>query len=328
MKKYLTRRNIGLFLIVIAGLIIFIVRPKGKKDEVKTAQVTRKDISETLSVSGKVQAERKATLTFLSSGKLAFSRVVTGQEVKTGDWLAGLDVGDLQASERAARYNYIAADANAKQIEDQVKGHENDESFEMKNMRIAAQTARDKAYDAYLVAGRAVQNAILKAPFAGIVTDVTVSTPGDIVGVTDGVTVVDPDSVSFETEVNESDISKVKIGQEATVTVDAFPDEEFIGTVKRIGYATRIGSTGATVLPIWVTIPAKDFDRLKIGLNGDVSLLISTSPRALVLPADAVRDGEVELVDGKKVKVETGIESDTEIEIKSGLSEGDIVVIK
>ena len=191
MKRFLKKRYILLLIAVVA--LGFGWRNRSKPAaEVKTATVVRKDLVSNLVVSGKIDAERKATLTFGSGGKLAFVTVQAGQEVKAGQWLAGLDLGDLQAAERAAHYNYLAADANAKYVEDNVKNKDSSESFLEKSTRVTAQTTRDKAYDAWLVAQKAVRDAILKSPIAGIVTSSTVSVAGDTVGVTDGMTVVDP----------------------------------------------------------------------------------------------------------------------------------------
>jgi multidrug efflux pump subunit AcrA (membrane-fusion protein) len=179
MRKLITKRNIFVVLLIVGvGLWWWKGQETKKKEksERKIVSVVRKDLVETLSVSGKVRAEKQAELNFQSGGKLAMVRVKSGEKVERGEWLMGLDTGDLKAIETKAWYSYLAADANAKEVEDDLKGHDKDETFSQKNERVAAQTARDSAYENWLSARRAVDNAVLKSPFSGVVASVSTST--------------------------------------------------------------------------------------------------------------------------------------------------------
>lgn len=298
---------------------------KIENGQLKIVEAQRKNIVESITVSGKIAAEKQATLTFPAAGKLSYVNVKPGDSVKAGQWMAALDTGDLQAAVTKAWYSYLAADANAKEVEDSVKGHDKDETYVQKNDRVAAQTARDSAYESWLSANRAVQLAVLKSPFVGMVTEVTVSASGDTVGITDGITVVDPETLYFDTEVDETDFGKIKIGQRVIVKLDAYEDMEFEGTVTRMGFATRLSDSGATVIPIRISIVA---DGLRVGLNGDAELILSEKNNVLTLPIEAVNDGQVETAGGEMVAVKTGIESDEDIEVVSGLSEGDKIIVK
>lgn len=328
-KRFLKKRYLVLLLVLLAVGWWWRSRSTATV-EVKTATVKRQDLVSTLVVSGKVDAEKKASMTFPAAGTLAFVSVQNGDEVKRGQALAGLDLGDFQAAERAAWYNYQAADAQAKYVEDTVKNKDTSETFLEKSTRVTAQTTRDKAYDNWLTALRTVREATLYSPIAGRVTATSVTAAGDRVGVTDGVSVVDTSTLYFDIAVNETDISKVFVGQDVHISLDAFDGKTFVGKVKRIGYGTKIGDTGATVLPVWIQFVQGEVkpEDMKIGLNGDAELKLGEAKQALVLPIEAVRDGEVETRDGKKIKVATGLESDFDVEIKSGLNEGDVVVIK
>lgn len=332
MKKFLTKRNIilAIVLVLIVGVLWWrnTAAKKSAEASQKVVVVKMGNIVEELSVSGKVQAEKKANLTFPLPGKLSYAKAAEGEEVKKGQWLMGLDKGDLDAAVVRAWYTYLAADANAKQVEDSLKDHDKDETFSQKNTRVAAQTARDMAYDAWLTARRAADNATLKAPFDGIITNVTANVIGDTVGVTDGVTVVDPKSLYFEIEIDESDLGKVTLDKKVTVLLDAYEEREFMGEIKWIGFESKISSSGATVYPAKVEITGDDESLLRVGMNGDAKIELGRAENVLVLPAEAVFDNQVTIVDDKKIQVQTGLESDTEVEIKEGLKEGDKVVIK
>ena len=330
MRRFLTRRNIiiAVIVLVVGGVGWWRSNAAKKKAEaeIRVVQVERGDITEALSVSGKVAADKMAVLNFPAAGKLAFVRASEAQEVARGTWLMGLDTGDLKATETRGWYAYLAADANAKVVEDEVKGHDKDETFDQKNSRVAAQTARDSAYEVWLTARRAVDNSILKAPFAGITTGITTKAVGDTVGVADGVTVVDPTSMYFEAEIDESDVGQVYAGQEVKIKLDAFENDVMTGEIAEIGFVSELSSTGATVFPVKITM---SIDRtFRLGMNGDADIVLGKASGVLTLPLEAVVDGEVEREGGDKVKVETGLESDTEVEIKSGLNEGDKVIIR
>lgn len=331
MKKYLTRRNIIIAVVVLA--VAGIVWHKHASDQkaaasVQTVIVTRKDIQEDLSVSGTVKAEKSASLTFPASGKLAYVNVTSGDSVRWGQALAGLDLGDLQAQQRIAYNRLSAANANAQQVEDDVKGHDNNETFAQKNERVAAQSARDIAYDTWLASERAVNNANLYAPFDGIVTGVSVNTPGDTVGITDGVSVVDPTSLDFEIQIDESDLGKVKEGAVVQVKLDAYADKTFAGNLSQIGFVSQTSSTGANVYPAKVKFSPEDVKLLRVGMNGDAKIILGEVKNVLTLPIDSVIDGKVRLADKAqtKVTVQTGLEGDNDVEIKSGVTLGQKVL--
>ena len=332
MRKWMTRRNV-----VLLGVILLLLggwwyqnKSKSKSKELRIEEVTRGTIEEVVSVSGEVEAEKKAVLNFPLAGKLGYVRVSEGERVAKGQALMGLDSRDVGAAEVAAYYKYLAADANAKEVEDSVKGHDKDESFVQKNDRVAAQTARDIAYDAWQTAKRAYANTSLTAPIAGIVTGLTTTVVGDTVGITDGLTVVDPQSLYFEIEVDESDVGKIRLNQPVQISLDAFESEEFSGIVQKIGFESRLSSTGATVYPVWVVFSPEALSKLRLGMNGDADIVLQRKENVLKLPIEAVVDGEVTLTGEpeKKVKVETGLESEMEVEITSGLSEGVKVVVR
>ena len=296
------------------------------KETIKTVAVVRKDVVAQIGASGKIVADKMATLNFPISGKLAFVNVVAGDKVAAYQTMAGMDVADLDTSVTKAWYSYLAYDAAAKLAEDQVKDHASDETFAQKNTRVAAQTARDTAYDAWKLAMRAKQNSYLVAPFAGMVTNVTVTSAGDTVGVTDGITVVDPQSLRFRAEIDETDIGKIFVGQEVVVKLDAFATEKMPGRVERIAYSSSISDSGSTVYPIDIKILSDEVTkRLRLGLNGDVTIVLERAINALSVPAETVINDEVIMTDGSKKQVVTGVVGDEYIEIKSGLNEGDLV---
>ncbi len=327
-KRALTRRNI-IILIVLVLVGVGIWRwQAGKAASTKpqtTYTVTKGDITEVVLASGKVTATKVVTLNFPAAGKLAYVNVKPGDEVTQYQALAGMDTSQLDIVVRDNYYRYLAAEANAKLIEDEVKGHATDENFSQKAARISAQTTRDIAYDNWLVAQKDLQDANLWAPFAGVVTQSTVSAAGDRITPADVITVVDPASMYFEAEVDETDIAKIKTGQVVELTWDAL-HAKTLGKITQVGFVSRTSDSGGNVYPIRIQLPATLLPQIKIGFNGDVRITIAQAKNTLVLPLEAVADNQVTKADGSKVKVETGLVGETEVEIKSGLHERDTVV--
>lgn len=295
------------------------------KQPVQTYTVTRQDIREVIVASGEITADTQATLRFPASGKVAYVNVHEGETVRRWQALVGVDTTDLSSAETEAYYRYLAADANAKEVEDSVKGHDSDETFAQKNDRVAAQLARDIAYDNWLEARRNTRDAHLVSPLAGIVTQVTVSAVGASVTAADGVVVVDPTSLYFSLEVDESDVGRVSLGQPVEVTVDAYPHTTFKGKIERMSFKSSLSDSGATVYSVKVKLAGADLTQLRLGMNGDARIIVREQKQVLSLPIDAVVDGRVMLPDGQKKPVAVGVEGETAIEIKSGLNEGDVV---
>ena len=150
--------------------------------------------------------------------------------------------------------------------------------------------------------------------------------------------IYDMSSLECELAVDELDIKNVKIGQKVIITSDAVEGRRYNGEVSNIS-VNGTTSGGVTTYP--VTIIITDFDEdLLPGMNIDVEVITSESKGVLAVPVAAVNRGDIVYVKGEKkgekdsapegfysVKVETGVYNDQYIEIKSGLSEGDIVYI-
>lgn len=143
--------------------------------------------------------------------------------------------------------------------------------------------------------------------------------------------------------VDEADIGKIKEGQEVSFTVDAYPDDKFSGTVSQV---RLLAVTNSNVVTYSVVIAAPNPDlKLKPGLTASIIAYTEKADSVLTIPAKALRfkpDSSllakwpkpempsVWIEDSKglhPVKVETGLTDETNTEIKSGLKQGDKVVV-
>jgi HlyD family secretion protein len=152
-------------------------------------------------------------------------------------------------------------------------------------------------------------------------------------------TISDLAVINAEVKVAEAEILNVRVGQPATVTLEALPGREFAGEVVEVGAsALPVVGTGAAAREFKVKVRVKDpQEGLRPGLTGDAEILVGEAKDALSVPLQAVvlrgepgkeRSG-VFAVDGRTarfVPVETGMIGGLEIEVKQGLADGREIV--
>lgn len=140
--------------------------------------------------------------------------------------------------------------------------------------------------------------------------------------------------------VDELDISKVAVGQTAMVSVSAFPDTDYTGTITAVASE---GTSSNGVSTFNVTVHLDKSDNLKIGMTAEASILTQSKDGVLYVPIEAVRtQGDQKFVltgeaasqssddtstrtSASQKTVKTGIGNDTYVEITEGLTEGEIV---
>jgi HlyD family secretion protein len=91
----------------------------------------------------------------------------------------------------------------------------------------------------------------------------------------------------MRTLVNETDIGNVRVGQAATVSVDAFPDRQFRGTVEKIE-PQAVVQQSVTMFPVLVSLENSE-GALLPGMNGEVTMRTQERDNVIAVPNDAVR---------------------------------------
>lgn len=320
-------------LLIILGAGYFFFGPK-KQPAPETTLVKRGDIAETVSASGNLAGKNTVNLKFKYSGRLNYLPFKVGDTVKKGQTIASLDTKDLSITLQQAQNTYRDKQAIAEKAEDDVKDHSKDETYAQRVTRTTAQATRDSAFDAVKAAQRNFEDAIIYAPFTGIITksDVII---GQFVSAADLIAqLVDPTESYFEGDFDEADAGKIRVGQPAKITLDAYPDQIFEGIVDKIIPQTKTTSTGATVITVKLKIitPIPQFIS---GLSGQVDVVTTEVKNALFVPTESIlnENETVNVVSGKTNeiiykanKITPGISSDSETEIKAGLVENEIIV--
>lgn len=178
-----------------------------------------------------------------------------------------------------------------------------------------------------------LEKGTLTAPMAGVVTFLDVR-PGEIVNANQPVVMLS-DLAAMEVDVNldETDVVRVEVGQEARMSLDAFPTVELIGEVTYIASVAQTQS-GVVLYPVTIRLTPSQLPA-RAGMTADVEITTASQEDALIVPLRAIHaEGERAYVDRlvggqiERVEVELGLMTETEIEITDGLDEGDTVVVE
>lgn len=326
------RKKVVILVILIIAAVWgfnYLTRPKAQALQFTT--VKKQDIKSTVSSSGTLTGKDSALLKFKSSGKLSYINVKAGDTVPQWQVIAGLDTQNLSITLQQAQNTLRDKQAIVDKTLDDVKDHSSDETFTQKQTRTTAQVARDNAYDSVKEAQRAFQDAVIVSPIAGTVTQASISVPGQNVSTSDLIAqVVDFSGLYFDTDIDESDISKISLGQSAEVTLDSYPEKILKGVVSEIIPQTKTTSSGATVITVRINLNKPEITPVN-GLSGQTSIILSEAKNVLTVPQEALREDNavfVQTTQGLRMeKVEVGIKSDTDVEIKKGLNENERILL-
>lgn len=322
-------------IVVVLALIAWrVVANANKSVKVTSTKVIQGDIVETVSTSGTVKADRYVNLTFPSGGQIVAVDVTAGQKVTKGQFIAQIDTIILNAAYQNALNTYRSTQAAVDLEHDNDKNYGSAETFSQKSTRTLAEVANDNAYNNVLAAKENLKNAVIYAPFNGIIDTASPSAPGvQVLAGAANYAVVDPSSVYFDAEVEETDLPNVNVGQKVNIKLDAYSDDNFTGEVQTIGAVAFTSSTGGNAYHVRITLPQNSNLKFRVGMQGDSGIIYNTIPNVVKVNTSAIftesDKSYVFIIKGglaKKVQVEIGGASDTETEIKSGLTEGEEVI--
>ena len=311
----------------------------------KTTTLAKGDLSTIINASGEVESENQATLSFLTSGRLAYLGFKAGDSVKKGQIIASLDSTQAYETYSKADSAYKSAQSTLTKVLDDIHlsqygngGFSNigsaNETMTQKNTREVAEMARDAAYQDLQSTRKSLEWSTIIAPFDGTISEISGIYVGqNISAASPGlIKIVGMGQLKFVANLDEIDYSKLKVGETAEILLDAFPEDKFNGQITKIGVAAIKLTTGGSVVPVDLTI--SNPEKLKSGLNGEINITITTKKDILVLPNSAVRkEGDlryVYLLVNKKAEKKTVTVGETlgsQTEIIGGLNEGDLVIL-
>lgn len=188
------------------------------------------------------------------------------------------------------------------------------------------------ARSAYDLALQNVADSRIVSPIDGIVTNVAVEEGQNVTGAENAVTVITEAQV-VKANVSETDVSKVRVGQNVTMTLDAFPrDQVFAGTIADVNPAETVVQ-GVIYYQITLTFDTKE-EGIKPGMTANIEVVSARKQGALVIPPQALqyKDNKpyVRVLEGGvpvERSITLGIQGNTTVEVTDGLKEGEEVVL-
>lgn len=334
--SFIRKKKIFLFIILILVGGIFAGRKltTQKTPQYETAEVRKKDLALTVSASGEIKSDEEANLRFQTSGQLAWVGVKKWDKVKKWQAIAALDKEALEKTLKQELIDYMNERWDFEEVtRDTYKNLPLTDTI--KRAKEAGQFDMDRTILDVEIADIALKYATLISPIDGIVTTVGAPFPGtNITPATAEFVISNPEKLVFSANVDEADIGKIKKGQGAEIILDAYPDEEITSHVEQVEFTATSTSGGGTAFIVKFKLPpSTPNEKFKLGMNGDVEILVEEKEAVLAVPLEALKKKKdkiiVEILEENKVKeveVETGLETETEVEITKGLEKGQKVV--
>lgn len=322
-----------IIVIVLAVIGFFVIRSQkpASTKKVTSYRIKRQTLTQSLTLSGKIDASEKVALRFQTSGRLSWVGVKEGEKVAKYQSLATLDQRDVKAALQKKLNTYL----DTRYTFDQTKEDHRDEIIDdpLKRILDKSQLGLNSSVLDVEIQNLAIEYANLWTPIAGIVTSIGTKIAGvNITPSTAEFNVVNPESVYLSVTADQSEVSKIHEGMMASLTFDAYPEEELVGSVSAIAFTPKAGES-STVYEIKVALPNINTDyKYRIDMTADALFTLKEKPNALAVPTSAIttKDGKhtVQKVSGKSTittPVIIGDEYDAMTEITSGLSEGDVI---
>ncbi len=317
----------GVGAVVLATLIgLNLSGKRGKRTEVEVTAVARRDVSKIVTASGEIQPKRRVDVSATTIGKVTRLDVIEGQRVNKGDFLLEIDaapyetmVEQLMAAERGAQAALELERAALRKAEYDFertaqlgeKGFMSDTELKDATASLDMARARVMSAEEMLLQARAnlkkarhdLRQVRIEAEMSGVITALnveegesaimgTINNPGTVL-----LTIADLSEMEAEVRVDETEVVRVRVGQAATVRLDAEPDTTYRGVVTEVGNSAlraQIGM-GQESVDFKVVIAIRDsIPNIRPGLSASVDIAVAEEKRVLAVPIQCltVRDAE------------------------------------
>jgi membrane fusion protein (multidrug efflux system) len=291
---------------------------------VTVVPVEMKTPSAMLELTGLANANRDVAIATDIAGKITQVNFKLGDYVSQGKVLAKVDDAYKKLALDNAQLNYNKNKEDYERYQILRKGDAVSET-QLRDMKLSFENAGIQLENAK----KQFNDTRIVAPFSGHITSQNVEL-GAYVNVGNTVAkMVDISQLKVSLMVSEGNVYQLRTGQPVNITTSVYPDATYNGTISHI---SPQGSNFHTY-PVEIMIANNKQFPLKAGTYVNTHINLGNSTPALMIPRDAivssVKDPSVYLVKGdvvQLVKINTGRDSDSYLEVLSGLNEGDLVV--
>lgn len=311
---------VALLLAIFAAAAWFATR--GHSTTVETVPARTGEAVELVYATGYVEAEEPVTVAARLTAPVARVLVEEGQRVRRGQALAILEDSEQRASAAQA-----AATERGASLDAQRKLALANKGWVTRAVRDQALASSAAARAAAAAASARLGQTVIRAGIDGVVLKRDVE-PGDLAVPSRPLFLLgDPARLRITATADERDVPRLRVGQSALMSSDAFPGHIFKGHVREItpgGDPTQRAFRVRLALDDAGTPPP-------IGLTLEVNIVTARVPRALLVPASALVDGAVWTVDDGRARrrsVKSGIVGSEAVQIVAGIAAGAPVIAK
>jgi len=324
-KKKKTYVILILIIVIIGGFFYF--RGRKPKIQYETSIAQKGNLTRTVSITGNLDPQVQAQLSFKISGRLENINFDVGDKVTKGTIVASIsqdtlsdDLRQAQASLKVQKEKYSL-----------MKRRSNSYKHEEKQ---AQKAEVEKAEAAVAAAQKQLSETVLYAPIDGTVIKRNIDPGENVTANISILTIAVIENPIIEANVPESDIVNVAIDQKAEVTFDALsPNEKFEAQVSEIDPASSV-IQDVVYYRIKLKLTKPD-NQLKVGMSTDIDINTAQKNNVIMIPERAVQTENnqkyVKVLKSdnavKKINIQTGLSGDGGmVEVTSGLSGGEQVV--
>lgn len=311
-------RKLALILVIIAVAIFgyrkFFSASSPETGQYRTEAVLRSDLSSSISATGTLGATATVEVGTQVSGTLQSVEVDFNDNVEPGQVIARIDPSTFQARVSQAQAALASAQANLAEARASAVNAQKDflRKNQLADKQLVSRTDRDLAAaqsdqaQARVMSAQAqiqqqvanlnttkldLAKTIIRSPVKGTILARNVE-PGQTVAASLQTPVLfkiagDLSSMEIILAIDEADIGQVRVGQQSTFTVDAFPDKSFQGQVKQIRLAANNVSNVVTY-PVVIEVSNTEQNLLP-GMTATAQIIISQKSQVLTLPSAALR---------------------------------------
>lgn len=354
-------KKFTMLFIMVLSLAIFLMGCEKKESTkpveekpitVETHTVKKGNLAIETSLSGVIKPIEEASVAPKISGKTTKINVEMGDYVKEGTILFELDQEDMYNAIKQAEAAYATSLANFKKIEEQIQNAKENyermkalydegaiskqqlEQVELQASETSLEVARFQSEQSRVAIENAksqLDHCIVRAPISGVITKVNIHKGEMASPAADAIHIANIDRVSIETSIAENLINKVHVGDKVDVTFPSLEKKSFKGKITALPPAPAKNS-----LTYSMKIILDNKDRaIKPGMFAEISVVSDKRENIITIPSETVllknEKHIVFLVSNNQAKIKEvslGLDNGKKVEIKKGLKEGDILVVK
>lgn len=355
MKKAIKYIVVALIAAVLVGTFVFLYR-KSQPEEIRYQELTasKQDIARTTVLTGKIVPRNEVNIKPQINGIIAEIFKEAGQMVQKGEVIARLTVIPDMNSLSAAQSRVRLSEINLKQaqtnfdrekalFEKKLISAEEYEKVEQalnqaKEEYAASQESLEVIRDGVSSKNATSSSTLIRSTITGLILDIPVKVGNSVIQantLNDGTTVATIANMSdliFEGQVDETEVGSLYEGMPLTITIGALRDYTFDASLEYIS-PKAVESNGANQFKVKAAVKVDSEHTIRSGYSANAQIELEKKQDILSVPESALEfikeDAYVYIrqTDGtfKQTKVNTGLSDGVNIEIKSGVHEGDVV---